>query len=113
MRADVQPRRERSPANVFAGARCIRDQIEHNGRLSLWVLRFGVSGPQDRAHGPFHLLIRTENPPLSVLLTGSPAPAKNENGVEITQVALVRPRDQKSLVTRWCVSNIGMPGARD
>jgi hypothetical protein len=66
----------------------------------------GVSGPQDRAHGPFHLLTRTENPPLSVLLTGSPAPAKNENGVEITQVALVRPRDQKSLVTRWCVSNI-------
>ena len=73
------------------------------------VLRFGVSGPQDRAHGPFYLLTRTENPALSVLLTGSPAPAKNENGVEITQVAPVRPRDQESLVTRWCVSNIGMP----
>lgn len=35
-------------------------------RRKAWTdegLRFGVSGPQDRAHGPFHLLTRTENPP--------------------------------------------------
>jgi hypothetical protein len=43
---------------------------------------------------PFSFAYQDRDPPLSALLTGSPAPAKNENGVEITQVALVRPRDQ-------------------